>query len=209
MSHPRPTDTPPAAPHRPRFRINRNVGTGAGLLAFAIVVFALGGAVWGLVRPAYEAMATGDGQLALSAAGNVNFTAFSTFTVVTGLLGVVTGAYAFMRAPETRGLPMLLWTGVVGFIAAVGFWAVGETVAGLVHPLPDPSTLAEGDVVEVAAALNPGMGLVAAPFMATAAYWVCVLLYPGDLEEPEDAEDLVEAEKPGSPEAVSAATPRR
>lgn len=172
-SNPSPTAS---APRRRTLRINRSVGTGAGLLSVAILTYALVGGVWGLLRPAYEATPTADGQLALGSPGNVQFTSFMTFTLLTALLGLGVGIAAFLRSPETRGLAMLWWAGVVAVIAAVGFWAVGEFVAGIVHPLPDPAELVEGEVVRVSAALNPGLGLIAAPLLAMASYWVCVLL---------------------------------
>lgn len=50
------TSTASSAPRpRRRFRINRKVGAGAGLIALAVVLGALSGALWGLWRPAYTA----------------------------------------------------------------------------------------------------------------------------------------------------------
>lgn len=170
----------PSAPRQPRIRINRNLGSGAGLTAFAIVLYAVVGALWGVLRPAYDATAMAEAQVAISPTGNVGFTVFMTFVVLTGLLGLVLGIGAYLSSPNTRGLGMLLWVGVVAFVAAIGFWAVGEFTADLRYPLPDVASLTEGTELSVAASLSPGLALVAAPLMATASYWVSALLYLED-----------------------------
>lgn len=155
-------------------RINRTVGSGAGLLALSVLVFSAAGAVWGPLRPARDATVGDGGTVALSGAEGAEFGAFISFALITGALAVGVGLIAYFRASSARGIGMMAWAVVVALVAAVGFWVTGAVVTDLVRPLPDPGELGElrvGDTIRIVPAVAPGIALLAAPLMAALAYW--------------------------------------
>lgn len=171
------TRTASVAPSsRRKFRVNRNLGTGAGLLALVILLSVVVGAVWGLLRPAYEGTVTDGGGVNLEMAENVEFNSYITFAVLTGVIGVAVSMTAFVGVPETRGLIMLLWVGVAALVGAVTFLIVGEQASQLVHNPADAHSATEGQTITLVPPLAPGMGFVVAPLMATLSYWVSMVV---------------------------------
>ncbi|AKK09177.1 hypothetical protein HCH15_09785 [Corynebacterium testudinoris] len=166
--------------------VPRAWGSGAGVLAASLLAFSLCGAVWGLLRPAYRGTLTADGNLQLDSAFNVEFSSFISFVVATGLVATVMSLSAFIVVPDSRGPGMLWWVVFVSFVSALAFIAVGEVTSSLRYPMPDVDALSEGDFVTIVPALAPGVGLLAAPFMAALAYWCSALVSPD--EEPSELE---------------------
>lgn len=177
---------PATAAPRPRARrVPRTLGAGAGLLAVCLVLFTIGGAVWGLLRPAYRGTVAEDGGVLLDRAFDIEFTSFISFVITTGLLSSAVALTVFNLSPRTRGPGMMLWLLVVTVLSSLAFHQAGMITAGLAHPLPDPETLAVGTRVSLMPGFSPGVGMVAAPFMATLTYWCAALVTPD--EEPEQA----------------------
>lgn len=154
--------------------VSPTVGRGAGLLALALIAYSLAGAIWGAVRPVHTGELLEGGAVALDPAVNVEFTSFLWFVVLTGVLGAVVGAVAFVSLPQQRGIvTMLLVMGLVA-VASVSFLLVGDSVSAVVHDIPShPDAVEVGDHVSVVPRLSPGTGWIVAPFMAGVAYWLC------------------------------------
>lgn len=162
---------------RPRaFRVNRTLGSAAGLLALCLVVYSAAGALWGTLRPTFGAEVITDGSLLLHDSENTQFTSFITFALITGLLGVVMSLLAYFRLREARGMAMLLWITLAVFFASISFWAVGEVVADLRHPIPEPAEFELGDELRVVPSFQPGVAALAAPVMASLGYWLASVL---------------------------------
>lgn len=172
------------APRRSVLPVSRSVGAGAGLLTLSFLVFAAVGAVWGLLRPAYTGTVTEQGAVSLDGAFNVEFTAFISYVVATGLLGVGVSLTLFLQSPATRGPGMLWWLILVMAVSSLVFFEAGQLSSALLHPLPDPDTLEQGSRISLVPGFSPGIGLVAAPFMAGLTYWFAALVTPE--EEPDD-----------------------
>ncbi|WP_156844743.1 hypothetical protein [Corynebacterium maris] len=157
-------------------RVPRAVGAGAGLFAVSVLIYGVVGALWGLWRPAYSGTVTDDGGFAVAGGGNVAFTGYITFAVITGLMSAVMAILMFQASPATRGAPMLWWVGVVAFIAAVAFLVVGDLVAAARHPMPeDVDAITPDATFSVAPVFQPGVAWLVAPFMAVLAYWFSAL----------------------------------
>ena len=144
-------------------RLPRTLGFGAGLLACALLVFGVAGALWGLFRPTLAGHEVDDGGYALEAMGSAQFIAFITFALITGLLGLLLGLGAYLRRQE-RGLSMLLWVGVCALAGAASFYVFGGVTA--THPPENP-----GEFVEFAPKFSPAISWAVAPFMAMFSYW--------------------------------------
>lgn len=146
-----------------RRRLPRTFGFGAGLLACALAVYGIAGAVWGLFRPTLIGREVDDGGYAIDAMGNAQFIAFITFALITGVLGLLLGLIAYLPR-QARGLSMLLWVGVCALAGAASFHVFGGVTA--THPPEIP-----GEVVEFAPSFSPAIAWAVAPFMAMFAYW--------------------------------------
>lgn len=179
------TATATAAPRPRATRVPRTLGAGAGLLAVCLVLFTVGGAVWGLLRPVYRGTVAEDGGILLDRAFDVEFTSFISFVITTGLLSSAAALTVFSLSPRTRGPGMMLWLLVVTVLSSLAFHQAGMITAGLAHPLPDPETLAVGTRVSLMPGFSPGIGMASAPFMAALTYWCAALVTPE--EEPEQA----------------------
>ncbi|GAB2503983.1 hypothetical protein CATRI_08505 [Corynebacterium atrinae] len=162
--------------------VPRALGSGAGVLAASLLAFSAVGAVWGLLRPAYHGTLTADGNLLLDTSFNVEFISYITFVAATGLLATIIALSSFILVPESRGPGMVWWLVVVAGVSAMAFLAVGQVTSSLHFPAPDVDALAEGSAVAIVPSLTPGVGLIAAPFMAALAYWCSVLVTP-DLDD--------------------------
>lgn len=157
-------------------RVSPAVGAGAGLFAVSVLIYGIVGALWGLLRPAYSGTVTDGGGVAVAGGGNVAFTGYITFAVITGLMSAVMAILMFMSSTATRGAPMLWWVGVVAFIAAVAFLVVGDAVAAARHPMPeDLDAITPDATFSVAPVFQPGVAWLVAPFMAVLAYWFSAL----------------------------------
>ena len=155
----------------PSFRIPRAIGFGAGLLALALLIFSVSGALWGLWRPTLEGHRVEGGGYALSNGANVQFLSFSTFALITGMLGVVIGTVAYLRGERYRGVGVLVWSGVVGLAGAAAFYVFGGVTATAAPEQP-------GEFVEFVPKFSPAIGWLVAPFMAMFAYWSAVVNNP-------------------------------
>lgn len=165
-------------PRKNRRRPSRGIGSTAGFLALSLSVYAVVGVLWGLLRPGYEATVDDAGAVSLVPAFNVEFTAFITFVVATGLLGALLALVMFVSSPHTRGPLMLLWVTVCTFFGAVVFFSAGNVVTHLIHPVPDLENVEPGSSMTLVPGITAGIGLAAAPFMASLAYWCAVLVSP-------------------------------
>lgn len=160
--------------------LTRALGSLAGFLALSLVVYAGVGALWGALRPTYDATVTDGGEVYLTPAFNVEFTSFASFAVATGLLGTLLALVMFMVSEGTRGLGTLLWVTLCAFLGSVVFLVVGDQISLLLHPIPEPDSLAVGETFQMLPRMSPGVAFAAAPFMASLAYWCAVLVSPGD-----------------------------
>ncbi|RNE49457.1 hypothetical protein [Corynebacterium alimapuense] len=158
--------------------VPKKIGNAAGVLAVSLLVFSGVGALWGLLRPAYTGTLGEGGQVTLDQSFNVEFTSYITFVAATGLLSIILALSVYIISPESRGPGMLWWLLFVAGFSALSFYFVGLWATSLVHPIPDPDTLAEGVIVSLVPSFSPGVGLAAAPFMAALTYWCCALVTP-------------------------------
>ena len=160
-----------SALHTLHLRIPRAIGFGAGLLALALLLFSVVGAAWGLWRPTLEGHRVEGGGYALSNPADVQFLSFITFALLTGLLGVVIGAVAYLRGERFRGVGILVWSGVVCLAGAAAFYVFGGVTATAAPEQP-------GEFVEFVPKFSPAIGWLVAPFMAMFAYWSAVFVNP-------------------------------
>lgn len=161
------------------------IGSAAGILAVSLLVYSTVGAVWGLLRPAYTGTLADGGQVNIDATiDSVAFTSFGSFVLATGLLSVIVSLSMYVNSPSTRGPGMLWWLIVVATLSAFAFLEVGTVVSGLLHSAGDVEQLMEGDRVSIVPGLAPGVGWLAAPFMAALSYWCSALVTPDTEPEP-------------------------
>ena len=137
--------------------------------------------MWALVRPAYVGVVEGGGLRVDQAQSPVNaeFAGFGTFALLTTLAGVVVAAVALVAAKRGRvrgSVAWLLWAGVVSAVAAVALYIFGGWFVGLVHPLPLPDALSDGDTLTMMPPVHPGAAWAAGPFAAVLVYWTANLL---------------------------------
>ena len=157
------------------------LGAGAGLLALGCVLGILGGGVWAVLRPAYVGEVEGDGvrvDQALSPV-NVEFAGYGAFALLTTLAGVLVAAVAAgaaRRGKVAGGVGWLLWAGAVSAVAAVALYVFGDWFVGVLHPVPDPETLADGDPLTMVPPVRPGAAWAAGPFAAVLLYWAVNLV---------------------------------
>lgn len=155
-------------------RSSRPVGWGAGIVAFSVGAAAAVGAVWGLTRPGYTATVE-DGAARvdpLVSPDNVEFISFAGFAVLTALLGLVIGLVAFTSAEQRASLGRMLFVALVAAFASWTFYVLGTWSAQWHHGVPDPHDVAEGETLTFVPLLRPGPAWLAAPFVASLAYWV-------------------------------------
>ncbi|MDO5513046.1 hypothetical protein [Corynebacterium sp.] len=159
--------------------IPRTVGTAAGVAAVSLLIYSAVGALWGLLRPAYTGTLAEGGQVVIDPASvNVEFTSFGGFVAATGLLAVLVSLGVYILSPSTRGPGMLWWLMAVAVFSAFSFLQLGTVTAGLLHDIGDPHQLSQGDRVSMVPGLAPGVGWLAAPFLAALAYWCSALVTP-------------------------------
>lgn len=150
-------------------------------MTLVLVVFALGGAIWGAVRPTLVGVVAGGGVVTLSGApGNTMFAYWVALVVSCAGLGMLLAVAVYARSKRSRGLAMLCWIALVVAGASIVFAAVGQQVAGWMVPVPEWGSVHEGMQVRLPAAVRPG-GIVALfpALCAALAYWCCVLVDRG------------------------------
>ncbi|MGP6172852.1 hypothetical protein [Corynebacterium sp. A21] len=167
-----------ATPRANRGPVTRAVGSLAGFLALSLMVYAGVGALWALLRPTYDATITDAGGVYLTPAFNVEFMSFISYTVATGLLGVLMSLVMFVTSEHTRGLVALIWVTCCAFLGAMVFLVVGDQLSLVLHPIPEQDSLSVGETFKLLPGMHPGIALAAAPFMASLAYWCAVLVSP-------------------------------
>lgn len=156
----------------------RTTGIYAGVFALVLSVFAIAGIVWGLLRPTYTAQVEDAETASIVAVPNIEFTAFIWFAITTGVIGATLALVVFLRAESTRGLPMLLWIGVVTLLGSGIFLVFGNISAELLHSRPTDYTNMVGETFQVVPSLTPGSALFSAPFLAVLMYWCATFVTP-------------------------------
>lgn len=164
MTEPKPIQAPIPA----RRRLPHAIGAGAGLLAAALLLGIVGGAVWGFARPALVvSMVEGVPIVDQDASSpNAAFAGVGWFCLVAAVIGAVLAAVAWAQARlgKTLSGPLyLMWLVVCGLAATFAALATGDVAASLLHR-SDPSRVTP-PVTE------PVVWLVA-PFIAAFAFWM-------------------------------------
>lgn len=155
-------------------KVPRIIGFGAGVLALGLIVFSACGAIWGLLRPTMTGTVRDDGAYVITGPDNVQFVSFVSFAAVTGVLAVCLTLTVYLRNRSRRGLGTLIWVTVVAALGAFAFFVVGGATAASFPENP-------GITEEFVPAMDPGIGWLIAPFMASFAYWSAVFI--GGVEE--------------------------
>lgn len=165
-------------------RFSPTVGSYAGVVLASLLSFLGAGIIWALLRPAYTATVVEQGtQIELGTEANVEFTAYGLFVIASFVIGCAVAVMAYVRAPHTRSLWMLLWVGLWVFLGAQLFIYAGEWVSRLVNDVSEAGSLADGESVSYVPAFTPGIVAHAvAPFWAVLVYWCCIVV-GSDAEE--------------------------
>lgn len=179
--------------------IPRWLGDRAGLIGLALIVYSVGGAVWGLLRPQFSAEVVNIERVIPDYSDSSHFRAFATFVIVTAALSVALAIFAYLTQ-GSRKLVDLLWLGVVALAGAVSFLAVGDVVGMSVHGVGDAEQLAPGITITTVAPAKPGIsGYLIAPFVAMLVYWSLQVLTPASEQptQPTQSENRSRAEQTG------------
>lgn len=168
-------------------KIPRWLGDRAGLIGLGLIVYSLGGAVWGLVRPTFSAEVVSAERLIPDYSDSSHFIAFASFVIAAIVLSVALAIFAYLTQ-GSRKFVDLLWVGVVALAGAVSFLAVGDVVGMSVHGIGSADQLAPGTTITTVAAAKPGIsGYLVAPFVAMLVYWSLQVLSPAtEPTEPTD-----------------------
>ena len=159
-------------------KIPRWLGDRAGLIGLGLIVYSLGGALWGLVRPTFSAEVVSAERLIPDYSDSSHFIAFASFVIAAIVLSVALAIFAYLTQ-GSRKFVDLLWVGVVALAGAVSFLAVGDVVGMSVHGIGSADQLAPGTTITTVAAAKPGIsGYLVAPFVAMLVYWSLQVLSP-------------------------------
>ncbi|MDK4303400.1 hypothetical protein QPX33_08105 [Corynebacterium propinquum] len=174
-------------------KIPRWLGDRAGLIGLGLIVYSLGGALWGLVRPTFSAEVVSAERLIPDYSDSSHFIAFASFVIAAIVLSVALAIFAYLMQ-GSRKFVDLLWVGVVALAGAVSFLAVGDVVGMSVHGIGSADQLAPGTTITTVAAAKPGIsGYLVAPFVAMLVYWSLQVLSPATettgLTEPTEPTD--------------------
>lgn len=174
-------------------KIPRWLGDRAGLIGLGLIVYSLGGALWGLVRPTFSAEVVSAERLIPDYLDSSHFIAFASFVIAAIVLSVALAIFAYLMQ-GSRKFVDLLWVGVVALAGAVSFLAVGDVVGMSVHGIGSADQLAPGTTITTVAAAKPGIsGYLVAPFVAMLVYWSLQVLSPATettgLTEPTEPTD--------------------
>ena len=88
----------------------------------------------------------------------------------------VVALVAAKRGKVRGSVAWLIWAGIVSAVAAVALYIFGGWFVGLVHPLPSPDALSDGDTLTMVPPVRPGAAWAAGPFAAVLVYWTANLL---------------------------------
>ena len=177
-------------------------GVAAGQLVLALVGGGLVGALWGSLRPGYEALVK-DGAVVVDQAASpasVEFSSYAGFALICAALGVVLSLAAYARSRGEVSLGMLLWVCVAAAAAAFSVHTFGVWVAGLLSDTPGEGhgQLMEGERFHVVPPLYPGVGWLAGPFTAALTYWMLALVSIVSAGSEEEQAPAVPEENAGS-----------
>ena len=116
------------------------MGSGAGLLALALLLGIAGGFAWGGLRPAYVGVITENGGIGVDEVAspvNVQFTGFAWFVLLALLLGVVLGAVGWRSVRRGRvggSVWWMLWIMTVAVLGAISIYLFGDWLSlSLIH----------------------------------------------------------------------------
>lgn len=157
------------------------IGSGAGLLALALLLGIGGGFAWGALRPAYVGEVSDGGAVIDQAASpaNVQFTGFAWFVILTALLGLIIGVAAWRVAGRGRsrgGVGWMVWAMVSAALGAVAVHLFGDWFALRLAPVPDHDALVQGSEFSLVPPIEPGAAWAAASLVAGLVYWVANLV---------------------------------
>ena len=171
-----------------KLAVSRRVGSYAGVVVVTMLSFLITGALWGALRPGYQATVIEDSRVELGTEANVEFTAFFWFVLASAVIGGAVALVTYLRSPRTRGVAMLLWIVVLVLVGAQGFIFVGEWVTNLVHGVDSPESLNVGDTVTYVPYFSAGLaGNVVGGFWAALIYW-CLMVSDPTMHAPEAAD---------------------
>ena len=126
------------------------MGSGAGLLALALLLGIAGGFAWGGLRPAYVGVITENGGIGVDEVAspvNVQFTGFAWFVLLALLLGVVLGAVGWRSVRRGRvggSVWWMLWIMIVAVLGAISIYLFGDWLSLKLHPRPTHDVLETG-----------------------------------------------------------------
>lgn len=150
------------------------IAISAGTVLVAIVLGAIIGVIWGVVRPGQNVQFIAPDQFGIIADSlDAPFMALVWFSGLTLVLGVAVAIIAFIRGRNYRTVAIQLWVAVAALIGAMVAFLVGQVVAGFRQP--DFSNLENGATLTVIPAFNSHVALLVAPLSAMIAYWIGLL----------------------------------
>ncbi|MBC3177980.1 hypothetical protein [Corynebacterium lujinxingii] len=152
------------------------IGSGAGLLALALLLGIGAGFAWGALRPAYVGEVSDGGAVIDQAASpaNVQFTGFAWFVILAALLGLVVGIVAWRAVGRKRfrgGVWWMVWAMVVAALGSIAVYLFGNWFALRLTPVPDHDALSDGAQFSLVPPIAPGAAWAVAPLVAGLVYW--------------------------------------
>lgn len=156
------------------------IGSGAGLLALALLLGIGGGFAWGGLRPAYVGEIVDGGAVVDQAASpvNVQFTGFAWFVLLATVLGVVLGVVGWrsVRAGRVHGsVGWMLWVMAVSVLGVATLHLFGDWFALTLHPTPSHDELEKGAKFTLVPPVAPGAAWAIAPLAAGLIFWIANL----------------------------------
>lgn len=156
------------------------IGSGAGLLALALLLGIGAGFAWGALRPAYVGEVSDGGAVIDQAESpaNVQFTGFAWFVILAALLGLVIGVVAWRTVGRKRsrgGVWWMVWAIVVAALGAIAVYLFGNWFALRLTPVPDHDALSDGTQFSLVPPIAPGAAWAVAPLVAGLVYWLANL----------------------------------
>lgn len=171
-------------------RVPAQVGVYGLVLLVVVVTNAILGAVWGTLRPGFEASADNQGNLSLSPDFNVEFSAFAVFLLATTVVAVLSVIVSIWQSTKATSLGMLLWLGLWNFVGARVFLVCGDLIVAYIRNA-DVTAPEAGETVRIIPWVGVGIaGAVWSAFVAMAVYWsAMVITLPKDQPAAADAEE--------------------
>ena len=112
------------------------VHAAAGVFSLAMPLYALVGAVWGVLRPRLTLTLDYDLAAVGPAASGASFRGFFWFVVATCAVSAVMALATYIRAPAARGVAMLIWLALLAALGVAVCGVVGDAVASLIADPP-------------------------------------------------------------------------